>query len=49
VPAGQIRTLTQLGVANPDKPQVEMLDQPWNQDACKNATITLDYSGTATK
>jgi uncharacterized membrane protein len=30
-------------------PQVRMLDLPTNQDACRNATITLDYSGSATK
>jgi len=49
LPAGQTRTLGQLGVADADKPQVEMLDQPWSQDACKNASITLDYSGSAGK
>ena len=32
-----------------DMPQVEMLDQPWNQEACKNASIRLSYSGSATK
>jgi hypothetical protein len=47
--AKQTRTLTQLGVADSDKPQVEMLNQPWSQDACKNATITLDYEGGARK
>ena len=49
LPANQTSTLTQLGVADGDKPQVEMLNQPWNQDACRNATITLDYSGSAGK
>ena len=49
VPAGQTRTLTQLGVADGDKPQVEMLNLPSNQDACKSATITLDYGGSARK
>ena len=49
LPAGQTRTLGQLGVADGDKPQVAMLNQPWNQDACKNAAITLDYSGSAGK
>ena len=47
--AGQTRTLTQLGVADADKPQVEMLNQPWSQDACKNASITLSYGGSAAK
>ena len=49
LPAGQTKTLTQLGIAEGDQPQVEMLNQPWNQDACKNAAITLDYAGSARK
>jgi hypothetical protein len=49
LPGNQTRTLSQLGVADSQMPQVEMLNQPWNQDACKNATITLNYSGSATK
>ena len=49
LPAGQTKTLTQLGIADGDQPQVEMLNQPWNQDACKNATIALDYGGSARK
>ena len=49
LPAGQTRTLGQLGIADADKPQVEMLNQPWNQDACKNAAINLDYTGSASK
>jgi hypothetical protein len=47
LPAGQTKSLGELGVAEGDQPQVEMLDQPWNQDDCKNATITLDYDGSA--
>ena len=47
--AGQTRTLTQLGVADADRPQVEMVNRPWSQDACKNATITLSYGGSAAK
>ena len=49
LPAGQTRTLAQLGVASGDQPQVEMLNQPWDQDACKNATISLVYGGSAGK
>jgi hypothetical protein len=49
LPAGQPKTLGQLGVADAAKPQVEMLDRPWSQDACKNAALTLDYSGSASK
>jgi hypothetical protein len=26
-----------------------MLNQSWNQDACKNAVVRLSYSGSATK
>lgn len=49
LPAGQTRTLGQLGVAAVDRPEVEMLNQPWNQDACKNAAISFGYSGSAGK
>jgi hypothetical protein len=49
LPARQTRTLGQLGIPDSDKPQVEMLNQPWNQDACKNATMTFQYSGSAGK
>jgi uncharacterized membrane protein len=49
LPHGQTKTLSQLGVADSAKPQVQMLNQPWNQDACKGATITLRYSGSARK
>lgn len=49
LPQGQARTLSQLGVSDADKPQVEMLDRPLNQDACMTATIKLDYSGSAGK
>jgi hypothetical protein len=49
LPAGQTRTLGQLGIPDTARPQVEMLNQPWNQDACKNATINFTYSGSAGK
>jgi uncharacterized membrane protein len=49
VPKRQTRTLAQLGLSDSDQPQVEMLNQPWNQDACKGVTITLDYGGSARK
>ena len=49
LPARQTMTLGQLGIPDADKPQVEMLNQPWNQDACKNATIIFSYSGSAGK
>jgi hypothetical protein len=47
--AGKTKTLGQLGVADADKPQVEMLDRPMNQDACMNAALVFDYSGSAGK
>jgi uncharacterized membrane protein len=49
MPQGQAKTLSQLGVSDTDKPQVEMLDRPLNQDACMTAAIKLDYSGSASK
>jgi hypothetical protein len=49
LPQGQAKTLSQLGVADADKPKVEMLDRALNQDACKGASIHLHYSGSATK
>ena len=50
VPAdGQWHALSSLGVSGRYMPKVEMLDRPVNQDGCKNATITLRYSGSATK
>ena len=47
--ARQSATLSELGVVDADKPRVGMLNLPTNQDACKNAALTLQYTGTATK
>lgn len=41
-------TLSSDGVTTANQPSLEMLDQPWNQDGCKNATVSLSYSGSAT-
>jgi len=50
LPANSTRTLSQLGVADADKPTVTMNDLATvNQDACKGATVFFDYSGAATK
>ena len=49
LPARQTMTLGQLGIPDADKPQVEMLNQPFNQDACKGATISFSYGGSAGK
>jgi hypothetical protein len=49
LPGGQTRTLSQLGIPDSDKPQIQMLNQPFNQDACKGAMISFSYSGSASK
>lgn len=50
LPAGASRTLTQLGIADDDKPAVRMNDLiSTNQDGCKGASVYLSYSGMATK
>ncbi len=45
VPASGTASLSQLGVPSSVWPQVRMLDLTKNQDACKNVTVTLAYSG----
>jgi hypothetical protein len=40
-------SLQQLGVSQSDWPQLRMLDAG-NQDACRNASVNLAYTGTAT-
>ena len=50
LPANSTRTLSQLGIADADKPAVVMNDLlTVNQDACKGVTVYFHYSGTATK
>jgi hypothetical protein len=46
LPANSTKTLSQLGVAQPFRPQVTMIDLPVNQDVCKNTGLTLGYTGT---
>lgn len=46
VPAHTQRSLIQLGVAPTATPKLKMLNLPTNQDACKNITINLKYTGT---
>jgi hypothetical protein len=48
VPANATRTLSQLGVAQAQRPKVTMLNLPVNQDVCKTAGVTLGLSGTGT-
>ncbi len=47
LPANATRTLTQLGVAAADLPQVAMTNTPVNQDGCKNSTVNLAFDGRA--
>lgn len=48
VPAhANAQTLTSLGAAAADLPRVTLVDLASNQDACKGATISLAYSGSA--
>jgi hypothetical protein len=49
VPARSSRSLQDLGISQANWPTVTMPNLFTNQDACKGATFTLHYSGTATK
>lgn len=46
--ANQTASLTQLGVAATALPRVGMIDKPVNQNACRNVTVSLTYTGTGT-
>lgn len=49
IPADTISplTLTQLGIAPSAWPRIDMVETGVNQDACKNATLTLNYTAGA--
>ena len=49
VPGNTTATLSGLGVAPANRPKITFLDTSGNQDACKNAQITMQYNGTAVK
>jgi hypothetical protein len=49
IPPHRTRSLAQLGVPQSQWPVVYMPNLPTNQDACKNTTFSLRYSGTATR
>jgi hypothetical protein len=49
VNSGLTISLSSLGFPQAQFPQVRMIDQPYAQDGCKNATINFAYSGTAVK
>jgi len=48
VPKNSSASLSQLGISPANMPKVQMLDLARNQDACKNATVSLSYSGSGT-
>jgi uncharacterized membrane protein len=48
VPARSARTLSQLGVPRSAWPALTLLDRPVNQNACKNNSLALQYSGVGT-
>jgi predicted phage tail protein len=49
VPANSSRSLQQLGVAQANWPELRFVDSAANQDVCKGALFTLDYTGSASK
>lgn len=49
VPANSTRSLSQLSVPQSQWPLIQMRNLSTNQDACKNNTFKLSYTGTATK
>ncbi|MCZ4498820.1 MAG: hypothetical protein JWQ74_1373 [Marmoricola sp.] len=46
VPAHSVRKLSELGVPRAQWPQIQLLNLPSNQDACKGAVVPLRFSGT---
>jgi hypothetical protein len=49
LPASSASSLSELGFAPAEWPQVSMLNLPANQDGCKQASLTLAFAGTATE
>lgn len=49
IPPNSTKTLSQLGVPSAQWPSIQMPNLSTNQDACKNTTFTINYSGTAAK
>jgi hypothetical protein len=49
LPATSTRSLSELGFAGSQLPQVEMWNRPVNQNGCKGASLQFDFSGTATE
>ena len=46
IPAGATRSLSQLGVASAQRPQLTMLNRSVAQDGCKGATVALQFTAT---
>jgi hypothetical protein len=49
IPGHSTRSLSDVGVAAADRPQIRMVETHVNQDACKGVTIHLSYSGSAVR
>ncbi len=49
VPGNTTATLSALGVPHANRPKIVFLDTSGDQDACKDAQVTMQYSGTAVK
>jgi hypothetical protein len=49
LPPNGTKSLSELSVDPANWPTLQMPDLPTNQDACKNTTFKLSYTGTATK
>jgi hypothetical protein len=49
VPGNTTKTLSQLGVPQSQWPLIQMPNLPTNQDACKNTSFSLSYTGSATR
>lgn len=47
LPASSSASLSELGFAPEEWPQVSMLNLPVNQDGCKQASLALSFTGTA--
>jgi hypothetical protein len=47
VGAGKTVTLSALGFPSTEMPQVEMVNQPYDQDGCEGARLNLSYYGSA--
>jgi len=45
LPVGETRRLSALQVPVASWPRIRLMNLPVNQDGCKQATLTLDYSG----